>query len=340
MGLKEIARMTGLSITTVSHALNGTRAVSQKSMALIREAVAKTGYRPNGAAQALKTQRTNIIALVIPSTEPNNSTNCFFFDVLNGVKEILQEQGYDLIVSTYFESDPGFRLCDIPVLQKNWIDGVLFVPGSRRHAELLTGVEIPVVLIDRRLDGVSLPYVCSDNEEAAMRAVELLAQSGRRRIGYVGGTLDFSSAYDRYRGYQKALTALGLPYDFSLIAYELDYNLESARNAARSLVRYGADAIFAANSVLTMGVVQYLNEQDIRIPEQIAIVGFDDYDWTQIVSPPITAVRQDAHGMGAQGARMLVELLTGETPDPAGVILPSELAIRQSHGSICGPHTL
>ena len=101
MGLKEIARMNGLSITTVSHALNGTRAVSQKSMALIRDAVAKTGYRPNGAAQALKTQRTNMIALIIPSTEPNNSTNCFFFDVLGGVKQTLQEQGYDLIVSTY-----------------------------------------------------------------------------------------------------------------------------------------------------------------------------------------------------------------------------------------------
>ena len=222
MGLKEIARMTGLSITTVSHALNGTRAVSQKSMALIRDAVAKTGYRPNGAAQALKTQRTNMIALIIPSTEPNNSTNCFFFDVLGGVKQTLQEQGYDLIVSTYSENDPHFLLGGIPVLQKNWIDGVLFVPGSRRRAECLTGVDVPVVLIDRRLDGVSLPFVGSDNEQAAVRAIELLAQSGRRRIGYIGGTLDFSSAYDRYRGYQKALAALGLAHDFSLIAYELD----------------------------------------------------------------------------------------------------------------------
>ena len=340
MGLKEIARMTGLSITTVSHALNGTRTVSQKSMALIRDAVAKTGYRPNGAAQALKTQRTNMIALIIPSTEPNNSTNCFFFDVLGGVKQTLQEQGYDLIVSTYSENDPHFLLGGIPVLQKNWIDGVLFVPGSRRRAECLTGVDVPVVLIDRRLDGVSLPFVGSDNEQAAVRAIELLAQSGRRRIGYIGGTLDFSSAYDRYRGYQKALAALGLAHDFSLIAYELDYSLESARNAARSLVRYGADAIFAANSVLTMGVVQYLNEQGIRIPEQIALVGFDDYDWTQIVSPPITAVRQDARGMGALGARMLIELLAGNTPDPAAVVLPSALAVRQSHGGTRGPDTL
>ena len=178
MGLKEIARMTGLSITTVSHALNGTRAVSQKSMALIRDAVAKTGYRPNGAAQALKTQRTNMIALIIPSTEPNNSTNCFFFDVLGGVKQTLQEQGYDLIVSTYSENDPHFLLGGIPVLQKNWIDGVLFVPGSRRRVECLTGVDVPVVLIDRRLDGVSLPFVGSDNEQAAVRAIELLAQTG------------------------------------------------------------------------------------------------------------------------------------------------------------------
>ena len=89
-----------------------------------------------------------------------------------------------------------------------------------------------------------------------------------------------------------------------------------------------------------MGVVQYLNEQGIRIPEQIALVGFDDYDWTQIVSPPITAVRQDARGMGALGARMLIELLAGNSPDPAVAVLPSALAVRQSHGGTRGPDTL
>ena len=200
VSIREIARMTGLSITTVSHAINGTRPVSEKSRRLVEEAIRRTGYRPNLAARALKTQKSNIIALIIPSTEPGNSTNCFFFDVLGGVKDTLQRRGYDLIVSTYSERRSDIRLDSVSVLKKSWIDGLLLVPNSRhsRYDELLAGVDLPTVLLDRRLDGCDLPLVCCDNESAAEQAVGLLADSGRARIGYLGGALDLSTAYDRY----------------------------------------------------------------------------------------------------------------------------------------------
>lgn len=141
MSIREIARMTGLSITTVSHAINGTRPVSEKSRRLVEEAIRRTGYRPNLAARALKTQKSNIIALIIPSTEPGNSTNCFFFDVLGGVKDTLQRRGYDLIVSTYSERRSDIRLDSVSVLKKSWIDGLLLVPNSRhsRYDELARG---------------------------------------------------------------------------------------------------------------------------------------------------------------------------------------------------------
>lgn len=182
MSIREIARMTGLSITTVSHAINGTRPVSEKSRRLVEEAIRRTGYRPNLAARALKTQKSNIIALIIPSTEPGNSTNCFFFDVLGGVKDTLQRLGYDLIVSTYSERRSDIRLDSVSVLKKSWIDGLLLVPNSRhsRYDELLAGVDLPTVLLDRRLDGCDLPLVCCDNESAAEQAVGLLADSAAR----------------------------------------------------------------------------------------------------------------------------------------------------------------
>ena len=224
MSIREIARMTGLSITTVSHAINGTRPVSEKSRRLVEEAIRRTGYRPNLAARALKTQKSNIIALIIPSTEPGNSTNCFFFDVLGGVKDTLQRRGYDLIVSTYSERRSDIRLDSVSVLKKSWIDGLLLVPNSRhsRYDELLAGVDLPTVLLDRRLDGCDLPLVCCDNESAAEQAVGLLADSGRARIGYLGGALDLSTAYDRYAGYRRALEKRGLPLDPGLVRLGLD----------------------------------------------------------------------------------------------------------------------
>ena len=334
MSIREIARMTGLSITTVSHAINGTRPVSEKSRRLVEEAIRRTGYRPNLAARALKTQKSNIIALIIPSTEPGNSTNCFFFDVLGGVKDTLQRRGYDLIVSTYSERRSDIRLDSVSVLKKSWIDGLLLVPNSRhsRYDELLAGVDLPTVLLDRRLDGCDLPLVCCDNESAAEQAVGLLADSGRARIGYLGGALDLSTAYDRYAGYRRALETRGLPLDPGLVRLGLDYSIEAGREAARELVGQGADAVFAANSVLTMGLVKYLGGAGIAIPGRVAVVGFDDYDWTEIANPPITAVRQSAFAMGAKGAEMLIGLIEGREPPERTVLLPAGLTLRESHG--------
>ena len=151
MSIRKIAEMTGLSITTVSHAINGTRKVSIKSKKLIDEAIKETGYKPNLAAQMMKTQRSKTIALIIPATEPNNSTNCFYFDVLNGAKVFLENNGYDLIVSTYPEDNPRYNLSDMQVLQRRWVDGILLVPPSNDYAKIKSVEELnlPIVLLDR-----------------------------------------------------------------------------------------------------------------------------------------------------------------------------------------------
>lgn len=334
MSIKAIAQLTGLSTTTVSHFINGTRPVSKKSRELIADAIEQTGYKPNLAAQMLKTQRSKTVALIMPSTEPNNSTNTFFFNVLTGAKDELQKAGYELIISTYAESCSSGDLEKIPVLKKHWVDGVLLVPDSRypRSSNLLNEIGLPLVLLDRKIDGLQVPSVSSDNESIVTEAIELLYDNGRRRIGYMGGPQAFSTSFERYRGYTSALTKLGLPLEENLLQTDCDYTISYGFLAAKRLLDQGADAIFSANSMLTMGLIKCLNQQKILVPAEVAIIGFDDYDWTEIVSPPITAVRQDSYQMGCVAAQTLVTLLDGKIPQQNNIVIPSTLTLRRSHG--------
>lgn len=332
MSIKQIAEMTGLSLTTVSHAINGTRKVSDKSLALVRDAIEKTNYRPNLAAQMMKTNRSKTVAIIIPETEPSNSTNCFYFDVLSGAKARLGEVGYDLIVSTYSEHG-GEGPSRSSVLQKRWIDGVLLVPQTDEPEDTLEvcAYGMPVVLLDRSVRDCSLPSVTSDNRSISEKAVRLLYEGGRRRIAFVGGALRNSTAQDRYLGYCDALSGLGLPLDEALVSRVPRYSMQAGFDAMRQMTDADADAVFAANSELCLGVVKYLTENRLRIPDKVAVIGFDDYAWTEVTDPPLTAVSQAAYLMGSRASELLLALLRGETPRETSVILPAQLTLRGSH---------
>lgn len=333
MSIKTIAQMTGLSITTVSHALNGTRAVSKHSKQLIEDAAQKIGYKPNLAAQMLKTNRSHIIALIIPSTEPNDSTNCFFFDVLNGAREQLHSNGYDLMVATYSEQESEKHLANLQLLEKRLVDGVLLVPFDRDPTSLnaIRSLGFPIVLVDRRVDGCNLPSVYSDNISGARKAVRLLAESGRKRIAFMCGNSEFSTSYDRQLGYLEEMKELGLPIDEDLIFLDLPYHLQTGRQVAEMLLQRDIDAIFSANNVLLMGMLQYLSEHNVAVPKDVSVIGFDDYDWMNITSSPITAPFQDPYRMGFEAARLMLETIEGKNTESSKVVLPCELILRESH---------
>lgn len=333
MSIKQIAEMTGLSMTTVSHAINGTRKVSQKSLALVQEAIAKTNYKPNLAAQMMKTNRSKMVAIIIPETEPNNSTNCFYFDVLNGARACLEENGYELIVSTYPESDAK-KLAEISVLQRRWIDGILLVPATDSVAdtEPICELGLPLVMVDRWVKGCDCLQVTSNNREVSKEAVTLLHRAGGKRIAFIGSILKNSTAIDRYQGYCDAIRELGLPLEDTLICKMPKYTLEHGYEAAEQVLNSGADAVFAANSMLCLGAVKRLHERRVKVPDEISVIGFDDYAWTEVMVPPLTAVTQDANLMGKCASEQLLKLIAGETPQHNHISIPARLAIRESHG--------
>jgi LacI family transcriptional regulator, galactose operon repressor len=334
MTIRKIAQMTGLSTATVSHVLNGNRKVSDSSREKVLLAAREIGYRPNLAAQMLRTQKSNTIALVIPTDESNHNANFFYADILLGIQKKLWETDYFVIISHYdsaAESERSLRA--VHLLKKQWVDGIILVPSSRSPNQLtvLKGLDVPFLLLDRRVDGSDFSCVDSDNETGAYEAVSLLTRSGKKKIGLIGGGLRVSTGAMRYSGYKKAIRDCGFDYGEDYVILVNKYSIENGRSSARELLKRGVDGIFISDNVLTMGVVSELNSQGIRIPDEVGIIGYDDFDWMDMVTPPLTTVKQPAYQMGYVAAEMMIRKLSGMDVNEK-VMLDTSIVMRKSHG--------
>lgn len=338
MSLKKIAEMTDLSTATVSHALSGNRKVSKESYAKVIHAANEIGYKPNIAARMLRTQKSNTIALVIPTAEDNPMANFFYMDVLLGIRKKLWETGYNVIVSNYdFGSlSVGERsLSAVEVLKRQWVDGILFVPSSDNADQLnvLKDMGVPFVLIDRRVHGTDYSCVDSDSEQGAYDAVMLLASAGKKRIGFIGSAANFSSGANRYFGYTKALEEAGVKFNPQYVRREKRLSIEVGRRHSADLVKNGVDSIFVADNTLTIGAVLELQKNGIKVPDEIGIVGFDDFDWMNITTPPLTTIKQQSYHMGYLAAEMIMRKLNGMDINEK-VKLETTVVIRKSHGVV------
>jgi LacI family transcriptional regulator len=334
MTIRKIAEMTGLSTATVSHVLNGNRKVSETSREKVLLAAREIGYRPNLAAQMLRTQKSNTIALVIPTDESNHNANFFYADILLGIQKKLWETDYFVIISHYDASAESERsLRAVHLLKKQWVDGIILVPSSRSPNQLtvLKEVGVPFLLLDRRVDGSDFSCVDSDNQTGAYEAVSLLTRSGKKKIGLIGGGLRVSTGAMRYSGYKKAIRECGFDYEEEYVVLVNKYSIENGRLSARELLNRGVDGIFVSDNVLTMGVVLELNSQGIKIPEDIGIIGYDDFDWMDMITPPLTTVKQQAYQMGYIAAEMMIRKLNGIDVNEK-IMLDTSIVMRKSHG--------
>lgn len=329
--IKEIARITGLSPATVSHALNGTRAVSKHSRELVQKAVEQTGYVPNFAAQALKTRKSYLIALILPSVETSvessPSTNSVFFELLNGAREYLNKNNYELLVITYSELESNKDLAQLSILKRRMVDGVLLVPFARNSdvASQMQKMGLPIVLSDRRVEDSELPMVYADNFGGTKRMVTSLYEKGYRRIGFIGGTLASSVGYDRWQGYQATMAEL-CPDEAGGLCRIIDrVEINEGAKAAAELIGQGAQAICISNHVLLMGVMKYCTSHQVNIPKDVVIVGMDEYDWMKVFDAPIITMSQDHYQIGEKSAEMLLRQLSGEDISGQSYVLPYKI---------------
>ncbi|GGZ57251.1 LacI family transcriptional regulator [Streptomyces inusitatus] len=335
--LEEVAVLAGVGRGTVSRVINGSPRVRDATREAVRAAVAELGYVPNRAARALAANRTDAIALVVPEPEDRFFAEPYFSDMVRGVGAALADTEMQLLLTLAGGDRERRRLAQY--LAAHRVDGVLLVSvhADDPIPDLLAELSVPLVISGRRSGDETLAVVDADNFAGARAAVAHLVSRGRRRIATITGLLDVYGSRLRVAGYSAALADAGIAEDPALTARG-DFTEEGGRRAMRELLarRPGLDAVFAASDVMAGGARQVLREAGRRVPEDVALVGFDDSVTARLMDPPLTSVRQPIEEMG----RTMVEVLLGEIgAGPGGrgerrarpqVVLPTELVVRDS----------
>jgi DNA-binding LacI/PurR family transcriptional regulator len=321
--LEQVAALAGVSRATVSRVVNGSPKVSPVVRAQVERAVAKLGYVPNRAARSLVTRRADSVALVASEPHARFFSEPFFAGMVRGVSAALAETGVQLLLLI----DQG--LPDRQRLQRyvvgGHVDGVLLASlhGDDPLPGVLERAGVPAVLVGRPAGrggppvdrGAPASYVDADNRGGAGKAVDHLAVRGRRRIATITGPLDMGVGLDRLEGYRDGLAAAGLTVDEDLVETG-DFTEEGGAAAmARLLARPGppVDAVFAASDLMAAGALRALRAAGRRVPEDVAVVGFEDSAVARYAQPPLTTVRQPIEEMGRQATRMLLAKIAGET---------------------------
>lgn len=327
--LLDVAKHAGVSTATVSRYLNSKARLAPATRAAVQQAVDHLGYQPNRVAQRLRVApgEARLIGLIVPDLQ-----NPFFADVVRGVEAAARTHGCAVLFGHSGES--AEREADLlDLLRAESVDGVV-LPTVEPGRDL-GRLRVPVVFVDRRPAHCALDVVVSDNEAGARAAVKHLIALGHRRIGFVGGRPDLSTSHERLAGYRAGLCAGFVPYDPALVR-EGDSQQEGGRDEAAALLDLPdpPSALFAGNNLMTLGALVAIRERGLRIPHDVAVVGYDDMPWSAAFDPPLTTVRQMGVEMGEQATDLLVRRI--ERPDaPARlVVLQPTLVVRASCGAV------
>ena len=330
--IKEVARLAGVSIATVSRCLNNPEKVREKTRLKVQEAVVETGYSPNTLAQQFRRGRTNMVMVVLPSIgDP------FFTEVIHGIREAARTKGYSIILNeTQFNTMTADEIGAIMVSKQ--VDGIILLASmspfgtevlstrSHRALPIVVGCET----ISPELS--QFPGVHIDNIAAAREATNYLISSGHTRIGFVNGLDTSLLTKDREYGYRAAMHQTGLEVENGWVV-EGGLTLEGSVRATRKLLNHPQPptAIFCANDEMAIGCIHEIKSNGLSVPEDISVIGFDDIRYAEVQDPPLTTVYQPAEEIGERVMyRLYKEIEEGASVNPEPEIVPHKLIVRQS----------
>jgi LacI family transcriptional regulator len=323
----DVARAAGVSTATVSRVLNKNPQVDPHLAATVLQAVKELGYRPSLVARSLRTRRNRVWALIISDVR----TGPFFGDVVRGVEDVAYGAGYSLFLCNTDE-DLAKEASYIELAVDENVGGVILTPsGPRTDLSPLVDFGIPVVLVDRTLLGQQADSVVVDNVSGACEAVSHLLSGGYEHVACITGPLTTTTGYQRQVGYGKALKEAGVPLDDSLVRVA-DFRELGGQLAMQELLDQveRPDAIFVANHLMTIGVLESVTQAKLAIPSDIAVVSFDDTPWAHLLKTPLTTVAQPAYDLGVESARLLLSRLEGYKGTARMVTLSPTLHVRES----------
>jgi len=329
--MEDVARRARVSTSTVSHVLNGTRKVSPETVEAVQQAVRELGYIPNTLARSLARSRTNTIGVAISAL-----SNHYFSETVHAIETECARHGIMMLfVDTH--DDPAQELRVVEALHHRRVDGILLAPSSDPQQAALAYLQanaIPAVLVDR-LAPQGFDQVGVENRHSTRELVAHLIGHGHRRIGMIAGHRGLSTTEERIEGYRLALADAGIAFDQALLVNG-ESNSESARRAASSLLALATPptAIMAANNLMTIGAMHALRDARIQVPEQMALVGFDDFDWADFFQPRLSVIAQPVQALGERAVQLLLQRIAHPDGPQQSEHLPASLKIRNS----CGCH--
>lgn len=327
--MDDVAKAANVSVTTVSHVLNGTRKVKPETEELVRLAIREVGYIQNSLARSLAMSATNTIGVAIPTF-----SNRYFVDIVRSIESECMKNGLMMLFSDTHD-DPDQELKIVQAFHQRRVDGVVLAPaddGRLGSLAYLRNNRIPTVIVDHLL-AKGFDQVGLKNKQAAQELIAHLIAHGHRRIGFVAGAAWNSTSAERLDGYRAALVDAGLPYVEELVCCG-ESAIGPGRLATQKLLAAAQrpTAIMTSNNLMTIGAMQALREASIEVPRDMALVAFDDFDWADLFSPRLTVIAQPLEKIGAKALKLLIQRIS----DPEGVRktirLSPTLQIRNSCG--------
>ncbi|NWF69750.1 MAG: LacI family DNA-binding transcriptional regulator [Chloroflexi bacterium] len=325
--IRDVAAKAQVSVSTVSHVINGTRFVENETRARVQAAIAELGYRPNSLARSLRRRVTGTIGLLVP-----DNANPFFADMARLIEDVGFDEGYSVILCNSDGSDKK-ESAYIDVLRSKQVDGLLIISSSN-HPEFLrsaVGVEVPVVVVDRALEEWPVDQVMVDNELGGYQAGHYLAGLGHRRIVCIAGPSSATPSAGRSAGFKRALSEFGIRLSESAILPG-DFQYSGGESAMRILLEQMPDltAVFATNDLMAIGAMNVLQRAGRRIPDDVSVIGFDNVPQSAAMFPALTTIAQPTEQLARTSISLLLKRINGSGDPAARILLPTHLIERES----------
>ena len=323
--IRDVARQAGVSHQTVSRVINRSADVLPETRALVEAAIEQMGYRPSAIARSMARGLTHTLACISP-----NLTDYTFASVIEGAETEARQHDYFILSSSAADPDAFRQLVD-ELVGHRWVDGLIVINPYSDERHQYVPEDFPVVYVGARSHGESISLVCLDDEMVAYEATRHLLSLGHRHIATVTGPMAEDCSQDRAKGYRRALQEAGIAFDEQLIV-EGDWSATSGQEALLSFVSqsHTPTAVFAQNDRMAMGVLRAARDAQLKVPEQLAVIGVDDMPLSSYFDPPLTTMRQDMPRIGQEATRLLLELIQDRNTAIQEVKLPAQLVVRQS----------
>ena len=323
--IRDVARQAGVSHQTVSRVINGSDDVLPETRAVVEAAIEELGYRPSAIARSMARGLTHTLAIISP-----NLTDYTFASVIEGAE--LEARQHDYFVLSSSASDPqAFQGLVDELVGHRRVDGLIVInPYADERFEFLPK-EFPVVFVGARSHDENVCSISLDDEKVAYEATQHLISLGHKRIALVTGPMEEDCSQDRLVGFQRALNEAGISFDQSLM-FEGDWSATSGSEALADFVKKGnlPTAVFAQNDRMAMGVMRAARDADLKVPDQLSVIGVDDMPLSSYFDPPLTTMRQDMPLIGQEAIRKLIEIIQNKTVEQTVLKLPAQLVVRQS----------